>query len=215
MFLLKRKGGEELMKRILLSLLIIGLVGLGTIKVTQALFSDTETSNSNTFAAGTLDLTIDGNNGTNTVKFNLTNVRPGNQPTGTFRVKNIGSINGYLDLHNISIISEENSCTEPEVEAGDVTCGTPNQGELDDRLGYTMYIDYGCDGSYSTGDRYIYNGMANAIGSNYDFNESLTAGQEKCVRTVLNWWSGATDNLAQNDSMTVDMTYELGQDTAQ
>lgn len=89
------------MKKILLSLFTISAISLATIAVTQAYLSDPEASNGNTFADGTLDLTIDGNNGTNTVKFNLTGLRPGNQPTGRYRVKNVGTINGFVDLHNI------------------------------------------------------------------------------------------------------------------
>ncbi len=202
------------MNKILLSLIVVGLVASVAVGATRAYYSDVETSNSNTLAAGTLDLNIDGGN-TNVVKFNLTNLRPGNQPTGRYTLKNVGSVDGYFDLHNITVTSEENGCLDPETEAGDTTCGSPNQGELPDRLGLTMYVDYNCDGYYSAGDRYIYNAMARSIASDYDFNEPLTAGASKCVQTVFNWWAGATDNLAQGDSMALGMTFELGQTTSQ
>jgi len=57
------------MKRIILSLVTIVTVAAIATGATVAYFSDTETSNSNTFAAGTLDLDVNGNNGVNTVKF--------------------------------------------------------------------------------------------------------------------------------------------------
>jgi len=57
------------MKRIILSLVTIVAVAAIATGATVAYFSDTETSNSNTFAAGTLDLDVNGNNGVNTVKF--------------------------------------------------------------------------------------------------------------------------------------------------
>src|SRR3989338_10119894 len=47
------------MKRILLSLLIIGLVSGVGFAATQAFFSDTEVSANNTFTAGELDLKVD------------------------------------------------------------------------------------------------------------------------------------------------------------
>lgn len=47
------------MKRILLSLLVIGTVGGTVFAATNAFFSDTETSTGNTFTAGKVDLTID------------------------------------------------------------------------------------------------------------------------------------------------------------
>jgi len=59
------------MKKVLIALMAVlitvALAGIGT----YAYFSDTGTSNGNTFAAGTLDLNVDGGN-TNVVKFTVT-----------------------------------------------------------------------------------------------------------------------------------------------
>lgn len=79
------------MRKILLSLLSIVLVSTVAVGATKAYYDDTETSNGNTFAAGTLDLTVDGNNGTNTVKFTIANMKPGDQPKGTYTLNNVGS----------------------------------------------------------------------------------------------------------------------------
>lgn len=47
------------MKKILLSILSVGVVGAVAFSATQAFFSDTETSTGNTFTAGEIDLTVD------------------------------------------------------------------------------------------------------------------------------------------------------------
>src|SRR3989344_9269580 len=47
------------MKKILLSLSMIAVVGVVVLGATGAFFSDTETSTGNTFTAGAIDLTVD------------------------------------------------------------------------------------------------------------------------------------------------------------
>ncbi|AKB29845.1 hypothetical protein MSSIT_3126 [Methanosarcina siciliae T4/M] len=82
-------------KRMLLSVLIIGTVAVVAGAGTWAAFSDTETSNNNTFTAGTLDLTL-GQLVTGGV--NLANIYPGANGTMAWDVENVGSINGTLSL---------------------------------------------------------------------------------------------------------------------
>lgn len=201
---------EESMLRILKSLLVITAVATIATGATSAYFSDTETSNGNTFTSGTLDLNVDGGN-TNVVKFNVANMKPGAQPRGSYTIANVGSINGYLDIKNIVITDTENTCTEPEISAGDTTCTDPGAGELSHVLGLTLFVDRNGDGWYSTGDSYIYNGMANAVAGSYDLNEPINAGSSTKIVAILNWWNTPNDNLAQSDSMQLDMTFELSQ----
>ena len=78
------------MKKILISAFTIFVAVAAVAGATFAVFSDTETSAGNTFAAGSLDLTVDGDN-TNVVKFNVSDMRPGNQPKGTYTLANVGS----------------------------------------------------------------------------------------------------------------------------
>jgi len=199
------------MKKILISLLglilVIGLVGLGVF----AYFSDTETSNGNIFTAGTLDLNIDGGN-TNVVKFTVANMRPGNQPKGSYNLKNVGTINGFLDLENIVVTSAENGRLDPEIAAGDTTDGV---GELQNVLGVYLFVDYNKDGWFSVGDKAIYNGLAKDMPSNFELNEPLAAGADINIRGIINWWSTPNDNQAQSDSMTIGITFELAQTAAQ
>jgi predicted ribosomally synthesized peptide with SipW-like signal peptide len=204
------------MLRIVKSFLTIAIVAAIAVGATGAYFSDEVTSDGNTFTAGTLELNVDGTHN-NVVKFTPTNLKPGSQPKGSYTVANIGSINGYLDIENIVITDTENGCNAAETLAGDVTCGNPGtgDGELSDVLGLTLFVDRNGDGWFSVGDSYIYNGMANAVAGSYDLNEPINAGSSTKIVAILNWWSTPSDNLAQNDTMQLDMTFELAQTTGQ
>jgi predicted ribosomally synthesized peptide with SipW-like signal peptide len=201
------------MKKILLSLLTVALVSSSAVGATQAYFSDTETSTGNTFAAGSLDLAVDENNGLNTVKFTVANMRPGNQPKATYTLNNVGSLNGYLDLENISVSSNENGCLEPETDAGDANCDNPGlgQGELQDVVNMRLFLDGDCNGWIGTGETVFYNGDTGSVASNYELDEQINAGDHVCVTALFDWWSTVDDNKAMGDDMTVNMTFELAQ----
>lgn len=193
---------------LVLALLIVMMLGtLGT----GAWFSDNETSNGNAFTAGSLDLNVDGNN-TNVVKFTVTGMRPGNQPTSSWTLANVGSMNGYLDLENITVTNSENGRIEPEIEAGDTSDGV---GELQDIVNLRLYIDVDKAGGYSAGDIMIYNGPTGNIAGNYDQNQLIAAGSDVRLVAVFDWWNTANDNQAMTDGMTLNMTFELAQTTGQ
>ena len=86
------------MKRILgltiAFILFIGMTGIGT----WAYFQDTETSTGNVFAAGTLDLKTDDVDGVTQTLY-ASNLKPGNNVSGSITLKNTGSVAGStLDL---------------------------------------------------------------------------------------------------------------------
>ena len=201
------------MKRIVLSALtILGVSGL-VVGGTQAVFTDTETSNGNTFAAGTLDLNIDGGD-TNVVKFNLPSLRPGNQPKGSYTLANVGTINGYLDVTDISFSSDENGCIDPEVDALDVTCGDPGtgEGELADVLNIRLFVDRDGDGWIGGGDTVFYNGLVKDLPADFtSLNEPVNAGDDTKIVALFDWWSTPDDNKAQGDSMTLNLGFTLSQ----
>ena len=67
------------MKKILISLAVVGAVGAVVAGATGAFFSDTETSTGNTFTAWAIDLKID--NTSYAIDFNITEF---SNPTGAF-----------------------------------------------------------------------------------------------------------------------------------
>ena len=197
------------MKKILLSLVTLLAVGSIAARATTAYFSDTETSTGNTFSAGSLDLTVDGKNGENVIKWTLTNLRPGNQPLGRYTLNNSGSVNGYLNLSKIALTSKENECLEPET--GDPTCGATDPGELQDVLGFTLFWDNDCNNWVGTGDVKIYDGLLANVPASISVNRPLNAGASQCLSAQFNWWNTPIDNLAMSDGVTLDLEFDLTQ----
>ncbi len=89
------------MKKILISLSIIGAVAAIAISATTAYFSDTETATGNTFTAGTIDIDI---NGVNPFvdKFNIGDLKPGETGNINFDIQNVGQnpVNVSKNLSN-------------------------------------------------------------------------------------------------------------------
>ena len=99
------------MKKLLLSILTIALVGSIAFGATRAYFSDTAESTGNTFSAGTMDFRIARPGGTDHRIFSVSNLKPGQVVEGYFVVVNDSTAgldmkwkawipdftNGYLD----------------------------------------------------------------------------------------------------------------------
>lgn len=195
------------MKRILLSLMMLGVTSLLAIGATTAYFSDTEISSGNTIVAGTLDLKLDGLDNPTTAKFNILNATPGIQPNRGFLLKNDGSIDGKLSISNFLVTNLENGITEPEANAGDIT----DIGELADVMNLRIFMDYNNDGSIGTGETVVYNGKIKDIPSSPILLGNLAADTEVRVGFIMDWWSTASDNLAQGDSMLFNIEFTLSQ----
>ncbi len=193
--------------KILMSIMVIIVAASMIVGATMAYFSDTETSTGNTFTAGTLDLQIDGGD-VNVVKFNVNNMRPGNQPKASYVLSNIGSINGKLNITGVAVQNLENGITEPEAEAGDVT---DPLGELGDVVNIRLFIDYNGDGWISTGDNVFYNGKVSSMPASFNLDEPVAAGASLKIVALLDWWNTPDDNKAQGDTMIIDFTFELKQ----
>ena len=207
--------------KILLSVASIAAAGALIIGATFAYFSDTETSNNNTFTAGSLDLTVDGNNGVNTVKFNLSNMKPLDSPIyPSYVIRNAGSVTGYLDLESISFVSDENSCIEPETEAGDTTCDNPGvgQGELGEAIHAQMWLDETCNGMDPSDTNVLpTDSLVNTVPSHFSTNYPLAAGDQVCFLSKFSYYGlpSSVDNKTMGDSMAFNMTFELAQTEAQ
>lgn len=77
-------------KRLIMSLMVIGLVSALVGGATFAWFTDTAVNEGNTFTAGTLKL--DFVDDETTLPFNVTNMKPGQSETKSFTLKNDGSL---------------------------------------------------------------------------------------------------------------------------
>lgn len=106
------------MRKILVSLSIIGVVAAIAIGGTIAYFSDVETSTGNTITAGTIDLAVNSQNPFDSAVVAIYDVKPSEEITDVeVRLRNVGTNDGIADLHILLGESSENIDSEPECEA--------------------------------------------------------------------------------------------------
>src|SRR3989304_8603 len=148
------------MKKFLSSLLLIGIVALTAFGLSSAFFSDTETSQDNTFTAGELDLEIDNEsyyNGVfnddlswpfeewaNQLFFNFTDIKPDDYGEDTI---SLHAENDYWLCMEMQVTKDDdNTCTETE-QLDDPSCNEPdgdlNDGELGGLINFAWWADDG------------------------------------------------------------------------
>ena len=120
------------MKRVILGLLMISLVGAAVGVGTWTIFSDVETSPGNILTAGTMDLKVDGYDDPVPAYFEVDCMAPGDAGAVEISLTNEGCVDGIADLHIVNCVSNDNGVTEPESQV-DTTEG-PGEGELCDWL---------------------------------------------------------------------------------
>jgi len=99
------------MRKIFLSLIVIGITTSTAFGFTNAFFSDTEISTGNTLEAGAFDLLIDGQNDPTAI-VNFTDLKPGDNylEDKTITLQNPG----YVFMHLIDYTTGQGVQTEPE-----------------------------------------------------------------------------------------------------
>jgi predicted ribosomally synthesized peptide with SipW-like signal peptide len=217
------------MHKILLSVMTIGLVTVFMGAGVYALFSDTETAAGNTFTAGTLNLKV-GAADPCTETINIGSLKPTDAANAaSWLVHNLGTMSGSLDITIGAITNNENTITEPEAAAGDVT--TP-AGELGGLLKTAFWMDSDKGGTWTSGDYYLKSdgtkvawqtGESTLPTAAYDllnnYPHTWTSVQTVATnadagnfRVEYNFPNGgATDNVAQGDSCVFDITFTLNQ----
>jgi predicted ribosomally synthesized peptide with SipW-like signal peptide len=198
------------MKKILTSLVMILMVAAVATGATVAQFSDTETSYSNTFTAGTLDLKVDDQDDPLVVHITRTNLKPyppwSHSYGGQWALKNAGSVPGTFSMEIRNIKNYENTCNEPEV--GDTTCGVgTDQGEL----GGQMFAKWSRNVAPWGGWGSIMNPLNSAEGVVVTGDVLNPGDVAPAVYLDLEWDDSPTNNLAQSDSVEFDIVFKLVQ----
>lgn len=223
------------MKRLLLSLSMLGMASILAIGATTAYFSDTEVSSANTFTAGTLDLKVDDNDGP-VVSFNVSNIAPG-YTTGyqVYCLKNTGTIPGQPSVEFSAVTNSENGLFGPEAAVD----SSADEGELGQYLKRTIGVgpcgwsvpslvssDWQTGPAHSWGTPGL-NGLAGkryfAGPTGYKFpvlreGESYGLFFKLELEEDLRKWDGTkwldvNDNIIQSDSVTFDIMFHLEQVT--
>lgn len=207
------------MNKIFLSLIsIIAVAGIAA-TATAAYFSDTETSNTNTFAVGTLDLKVDDQDDPNIVSVTLNNMKPGDTAQYQWSWKNAGTIDGQPWLEIINLTDDDNGLLEPEEADGD----DAEEGELSQYLlmklnapGGTGYaypnqpecLDSGSKCPLSTWDNYSQIGQ-----SPWEVWQTIAAGATNAPMVLEFELPTDTDNAVQSDTVSFDIVFHLDQVT--
>ena len=211
--------------RILMSILVIGVVAMAAGAGTFAYFSDTETSEGNTFTAGTLNLKV-GDVDSTTEKINIPNLKPDDSGNAAdWTVQNTGSITGDLSISIPSITNNENTITEPEQDAGD----TSNTGELGSYLKVSIWLDMDQDGAWSEGDIALKSDGSTVTNEGstekpYDYldnyggdswNDVVTMGSNAAFDFMVDYDfpPANNDDTTQSDSAVFNITFSLEQTT--
>jgi spore coat-associated protein N len=221
-------GEYKYMKKILLSLMVIGLVCTAIGSGVFAFFSDTETT-AGSFTSGTLNLQV-GTSDPSMETLTLSNLKPSDAGTASsWLLTNIGSINGTLDLALGAINNNENTRSEVETAAGDTSDDT---GELGTLLKVAFWMDSDKDNEWSSGDYYLsssgvkvdylsgsslpsnaYDVLNNYASKTYTgiqtVNGTFDAGNFRVEYNFPNGGSG--DNVVQSDSCSFNLNFILNQ----
>jgi len=180
----------EINKKILASIIIIGLLGFALGWGTYSYFNDTETSSGNTFSAGTLNLKVDGNDDPLGAYFTVSNVKPGNSGSEDMELSNTGTIAGTAYIHFKDVVDSPG--TTPESEP------TPDNGELSENLKIKVSVDATT----------IVEDFLSVIESNSYQLGTISGGGSL---TVTIEWSIPSDvgNAIQGDSVTFSIEFSL------
>jgi predicted ribosomally synthesized peptide with SipW-like signal peptide len=194
------------MKKILISLSIIGVVGAIAVGGTIAYFSDTETSTGNTFTAGTIDITV-GTSGF--VPVHLDDMKPSQVAYSNFTVTNSGTnpVNVTKEIRNVVTI--DNGVNGPEQKwyndhPGQLVSGAKN--DIDTVITYDLSVKV-----YDGGNNLVWNQTLN------DMDQTIA--QKNGIPTLLGMiphgyhmdvvesyhMRADTENWAQSDKMTFDI----------
>lgn len=198
------------MKRILISLLTVGVVAGSAIAASNAFFSDTETSTGNTFTAGAIDLKVDNTSYvtnadgvlvsspttswqldelTGHLFFNFTDLKPGDIGEDTISL-HVNNNNAWLCAAAKVTQDSDVTYSEPELEVDTtVNVGDPvgTDGELAENLEFAFWADDG-DNVFETdeGEEAVFlNGPVSAIG---------TGGQITLADSADNVWTGVPNS---------------------
>lgn len=213
-------------RRILVSVMVIGLVGALAGSSTMALFNDSETIGNNQFTAGELDLKIDWDesyNGEHVETQNLTNnpgtifdfedIKPGDHGEATISL-HLEDNPGWIWMNLNQTSNWDNACTEPEREA-EGQCGS--EGELDEELEFVIWSDDG-DNVLQEDENVIFEGTAEELGEqseegilldgNPSTNETEAFPGQEAGYIGVKWSLPLeTGNQVQGDSASYDVNF--------
>lgn len=199
-------------KKILASILMIGMLAFGLGFGTQALFSDTETSSENTFTAGTLKLDVQSDNG-EVVSYTFENIKPGDSagwegvtspwvPGLSWTVTNIGSLGGVLTVSIVNLVDYYWDQENVALDEYGVPLSLVVAGAGDPRLSTQLRPQVRVNGAWKTETSGLHNLNP--------FTVDLAAGQTVTIAIAWSMPEAAGDEY-QGAKTTLDVQFDLEQ----
>jgi|GEM_PF-255924 len=198
----------KIMKKQWISIALITLVSTAGLAGTWAFFTATRTTSDNTFTAGTLDLSVTGDNNIANEPFVIENIgATGNiDGTKTWTIENTGSLPGKLLARITNLANQENGCNDQE-KGTELGCDADAEGELGGVVTLNVALN-GTDVVSST----LASDQVLKIGDDWNNTMApviLQAGDT--VTVTLHWATGENDygNEIQSDSLSFDTVFQL------
>jgi len=209
------------MKNILLSLMTIALVGVLIGGGVYAYFNNIEASTGNSFTAGTLDLTVDGENPWTSTKITISNMKPGDSGAVDCTLENVGNLAGTLAVDINTLVDGQGTCTEPECidEGGTYSSGSCSGNtpiNLSAELDIVIWVDDGAGGGTANNgvqdgtEEELFDGLLAAAGGPWSVTGGLGAGSTTYIGISYSIATSVTNEI-QDDSSTFTIEFDLGQ----
>jgi hypothetical protein len=197
-------------KKILISVLLIALVGIGSYSAISAFFSARQTVTDSTFTVGTLDMSVTGDNNVANEPFVVSNIGASGGISGgkTWTIRNTGSLPGRLFFRLQNVVNAENGCNVPEQQT-EPACAADNLGEMGAVLQTVISLDGNpviTGKTLSTADAATYGPAWSALD-----NVIIDAGASKTVRLAWSADENAYGNEIQSDSVGFNADFRLVQ----
>jgi predicted ribosomally synthesized peptide with SipW-like signal peptide len=193
-------------KKLLISVLIIGVVLAAGVGATIAYLSATRTVSTSKFAAGTLDLDVS-SNGNKLEPFVIENMGENANISGTktWTVKNTGTLSGRLLIRLQNVNNQENGCNDQE-KAVEPNCEADNDGELGSVINLKVDLD-GVTKVNST----LATANQSKIGQDWNALSPIIVGPGE-TKTITAHWAAdenAYGNEVQSDNVQFDVNFRL------
>lgn len=211
------------MKKILMSLMTMALVGALIGGGIYAYFNNVESSAGNNFAAGRLNLTVDSEDPWTSTKITASNMKPGDSGAVDCTLTNDGSLAGTLTANIKDLVDSQGTCNEPECsdESGTYSggsCSGNTPVNLSVKLDIVIWVDDGAgggtanDGVQDAGEQQLFSGTlaaADAAGP-WTITGGLGAGNTTYIGIAYSI-ADTVGNEIQDDSSTFTIEFSLVQ----
>ena len=190
-------------------ILIIASLSAGIIG-SYAYLTATESNKNNIFTAGTLDLSVTGDNNQVNEPILIEDIgaTPEIQGSKTWKIKNTGSLRGRLLINTDNIENKENGCNDQELDA-EPQCAKDTIGELGSVVTMSVLFEdstimtstLGADEEYDLGEKW----------SDLD---PVILEPDEILNVTMQWNVDPTayGNEIQSDSLSFDIEFQLIQD---